>query len=831
MRRAVTALLVATALAAAAGPAAAQRRAVPERPAEPSAEATEAGQIQLDFNDVELAVVIDTIAKITGKNFIYDDRVRGRVTIVSPSTVSVDQAYAVFESVLQVKGFTTVEGPGGVIKIIPIRDAKESSIETVRGRAPSPNRDTFVTRLIPLQYIDAEAITNTVKPLVSKDAAMVAYAPTNTIILTDTAANIRRLLSILEAIDVESYKQELAVIKVVHADAATLGQQISDIYGAEVTGAASPRRTTRSSRSRAQAARTTTDVSAEAMRRGKVRIITDDRTNSLIVLASRGQLEDVRDLIRKLDVPVTGGGAIRVYYLKHADAEELAQTLTGLVSSGGGPAPSTGRAGPGAASAQSLRSAVTELQGGVNLTADPATNSLIIQASKEAYETLAEVIALLDIERPQVLVEGLIMEVDVTDGRSIGINTLLELTNGLDLVLGAVNEPNFADALATDPTLISGGRAFFANLKKTSNGNTIRALIVASADDDRTNIISAPHILTSDNEEAEIRIGDNIPIVTSRVDAARGATVEGQDALSSSVNIERQDIGVTLRVTPQISEGDSLRMKVFQEITELNTTLSVGEQGFDVNETGPALTNRRIENTVVVDDGETIVIGGLLSDNYQLEESKTPFLGDIPILGWLFKRRDRALRKVNLLVFLTPNIVRTAEELESETIRKREEFKFQAGAGFELSREDMKKARELGIAPAEYRGRNPARRVLLDHEKRYPLQRMAEIEETLREQADAEFDSSQLRSAGPFYLVRADVYQDADAASEALGEVLDAGYDGALVSQEQAGVVMFEIQVGPYERLEDAVATSSVFRESYGMSAAVMVVESEDAAP
>jgi general secretion pathway protein D len=195
--------------------------------------------VQLDFRDVELTVVIETIARITGQNFIYDDRVRGRVTIVSPSEVSVDQAFAVFESVLKVKGFTAVPGPGGVLKIVPVRDAKESSIETIKDGRRSRNRDNFVTRLVPLLYIDADAITNTIKPLVSKEASMVAYPPTNTIIITDTEANIRRLLSILEAIDVETYKEELAVIKVEYADAATLGEQISEIYGANVTGAPS----------------------------------------------------------------------------------------------------------------------------------------------------------------------------------------------------------------------------------------------------------------------------------------------------------------------------------------------------------------------------------------------------------------------------------------------------------------------------------------------------------------------------------------------------------------------------------------------------------------
>ena len=251
--------------------------------------------VQLDFRDVELTVIVDTIAKLTGKNFIYDDRVRGRVTIISPTPVTVEQAYAVFESVLKVKGFTAVPGPGQVMKIIPVRDAKESSIETVKDNRRSPNRDTFVTRLIPLLYISAEAITATIKPLVSKDASMVAYAPTNTIILTDTSANIRRLLSILDAIDVETHKEELAVIQVEHADAATLGQQLSEIYDAEVSqSSATPARRPRGRRTPAKAAA----AAKSASKGGGVRIITDDRTNSLLVLAARSQLEDIRGLVR-----------------------------------------------------------------------------------------------------------------------------------------------------------------------------------------------------------------------------------------------------------------------------------------------------------------------------------------------------------------------------------------------------------------------------------------------------------------------------------------------------------------------------------------------------
>ena len=311
-------------LTLAAGPALAQRGAqrAEQRPEKKFSQGDEL--VQLDFKDVELTVVVETIARITGKNFIYDDRVRGRVTIVSPSEVSVDQAYAVFESVLKIKGFTAVPGPGGVLKIVPVRDAKESSIDTVKDDRPSRNRDNFVTRLVPLLYIDAESITNTIKPLVSKDASMVAYPPTNTIIMTDTESNIRRLLSILEAIDIETHKEELAVIAVQYAEAATLAEQVAEIYGADAAApvSASTSTSSRSSRRSTSSRRSSrSSTTAAPATRAKVRIMTDDRTNSLLVLASRQQHGGHSPAWSSSSMcPLVGHGRIHVYYLRHADA-------------------------------------------------------------------------------------------------------------------------------------------------------------------------------------------------------------------------------------------------------------------------------------------------------------------------------------------------------------------------------------------------------------------------------------------------------------------------------------------------------------------------------
>ncbi len=802
--------------------------------------------VQLDFNDVELSVVIETIAKQTGRNFIYDDRVRGRVTIVSPSPMTLDQAYAVFESVLQVKGFTTVEGPGGALKVIPIREAKESNIETSESTRRPPNRDRFITRLVPLQYIDAEDITNTLKPLVSKDASMVAYAPTNTMILTDSASNIRRILSILDSIDVETYREELAVIQVEYADAATLASQLVEIFGGEAAGTATPA----SAAARARARRTAAAAATTSPGKTPPRIITDSRTNSLIVLASRGRLDEIRSMVARLDVPVTGQGRINVYYLKHADAEELSETLNSLIS--GQPRSATA-ARPGqvaAQTAQALRGAITELADSVTITADVATNAILVQGSKEAYATLLEVIEKLDIERPQVLVEALIMEVTVTDSQDLGFNAIVELVGGgtgSSLVLQSATDaaaaaaPAFAGGplgmIAAAPTITE----FFTDTRqaavdedgntvidpdtgeviRTGGGTIIQGIITAAAATGDANILSAPHILTSDNEEAEIEIGDNIPIVTSRVQSAAGVD-QATDSLATSQNIERRDIGVTLRVTPQISEGDTLRLEIFQEITAVNSALSA-IAGFNADEVGVALSNRKVENTVVVGDGETVVIGGLIGDEFSDNVSKVPFLGDIPLIGWLFKTTSLSVQKQNLLVFLTPHIIRKKEDLEFQTIRKREEFRRNVGASLERDEdEEPPELDEYGLPlKGETSSRNPARNRLDILEARYPLERMLEIEKQKQNGAAAEPETS--REPALRYVVVAGIFRDDQAATEALTELLDAGYEGQLVTSADQGKLIFEVRVGPFESYDEAARTAETLGAAHGLEPAVMV--------
>lgn len=783
------------------------------------------GKVRIDFNDAEITVIIDAISKLSGKNFIYDDRVRGKVTVISPMPVSVQEAWAVFESVLKIKGFTAIPGPAGVLKIVPLRDAKESNIETVRDGRDSENRDQYVTRMIPLNYIDATAISNTLKPLISKDAALVVYAPTNTIILTDTKSNIRRLLGILGALDVEMYKQELAVIKVIYADADTLGDQIMDIYGGTSSGgnktAASARNNRASRRKAAAAPKSGADGGFEAAQRAEVRIITESRTNSLLVLASRTQISDIRDLVHKLDVPVIGGGKIHVYYLKHADAQEMAKTLNDLVSGSRGQSGGAGRTGNAGVKPQALRSVVTPLADGqINLSADPATNALVIQASKEAYETLQQVIEKLDVSRPQVLVEALIMEVDITDGFDLGFNFGYALVNN-DITYN-FGTPDLVGA-STPLGILSRSTVLFDGETGApeGEGSQFTAQMQAAATDGRINILSSPHILTSDNEQAEIRIGDNIPIVTSRVQSAAGATDNG---LSSSVNVERKDIGVTLRVTPQISDGDTVRLEIFQEITEVNDALSATVAGTgSSSDVGVALSNRHVENTVVVANGHTVVIGGLIGELDSTQEAKVPFLGDIPVLGWLFKSTTATTRRVNLIIMLTPNIIRSPDDLESESILRRSNFTDATESTEGIER--MAEAVRDGFG--EVSPESQVDEHLLDQTLRYPIERLNEIE---NKRTSDRIELERLREIeinGPRFMVRAALLNN-DQAAQTVTEINDLGYDATLVSSLGENGIVSEIHVGPFDSLVQAESAQVVFERSMKLDPYIVELEPEE---
>lgn len=606
--------------------------------------------IALDFRDVELVDLIQIISEMTGKNFIYDDSIKGKVSIISPDRMSPSEAYEAFLSVLNVKGYTLVP-TGSTNKIVPLSVASQSRLPTGSVKRSS---EQFVTRLIRLQYVDAATlVTSVLAPLVPKTSHVSAYAPSNTLIITDSAANIQRLVQIINQLDVPATLDQIEIIPLQHADATEIAEIVNKLMS-HSGGAAAPTRR---------------KGAAVASGSGDNRqVIPYERSNALILLSADDDADMVRKLIARLDQPVPDERSdINVYYLENSDATALAETLNAILT---GIRKTTDK---NAKSAPAQTPLLNPKQ--VSITADKPTNSLIINARPEEFEILKGIIRKLDIRRNQIFVEAMILELSLDATRDLGVSLTAAGGTGDGAILGVTNRSEAQSTTDPDTGLPSvlgqavsgmmlGG--FFNPIDVTSPDGTIitvpaiSALIDLSQTDGDVNILAAPRLLTSDNEEAEIVIGQNVPIITNRL-------TDTTNVGAQSVAVERQDVALTLRLTPQITEGNSVRLNLFQEISDVVET---SEQL--VAEIGPVLTKRMLRNTVVAEDGETVVLGGLISTVKQDKVTKVPLLGDIPILGWLFKSTSEEERKTNLLVFITPTIIRDSEDLKAVTLRSRQ---------------------------------------------------------------------------------------------------------------------------------------------------------------
>ncbi len=649
-------------------------------------------QITMDFNDADLQILVKFMSELTGKNFILDERVRGKVTIISPSRITIDEAYRVFEAVLDVKGFTTVP-VGAALKIIPARDAKQTGIPVSGPDRPADSRAAgYITRLIPLKSIAAQDLVPILTPLVSKDGSLLASQTTNTLIITDSQDNLQRLAAIISQLDVAGFQDRYEVIPLQYATARDLAATLQQLVQPRATaGRARPG-------APAQAAGAAGTIEG-------ARIIPDERTNSLVVQSTAADLEPLKALIQQLDREMSrSAGRINVIYLQHADADEVAKVLAQL-----SPAPSAGARGqpagappraatapvpsatggtlpggtvgtaPGAPST-SGPAVAAELEGGVKVTADKATNSLIVTAAPADFEAIRSVVRQLDIRRAQVFVEALIMEVSLGRTQEAGIQGTGVGRIGSASIIGGTatganpfaiinNTINPVLPFNSDTTTLGGGT--FGKPITITNPLTGQPLTFPSftalvrflntvAD---VNVLSAPHLLTTNNKEAEIVVAQNIPFVTGQT-----STITDPNAVQTQ--IDRRDVGITLRLTPTINEGDLVRLDIFQEIS----AVAPSPQGLDVNRVGVTTTKRSAKTSVLVQDESTIVIGGLIRDDLNTTENKIPLLGDIPILGYLFKTTTRSVEKTNLLIFLTPHIVRSPEEIAEITRRRREQF-------------------------------------------------------------------------------------------------------------------------------------------------------------
>ncbi|MFO8113003.1 MAG: type II secretion system secretin GspD [Desulfosalsimonadaceae bacterium] len=592
-------------------------------------------RVSIDFNDVDINVFIKFISELTGKNFIVDQRVNGKITIISPSKISVHEAYRVFESVLEVHGFTTVEA-GDVIKVIPSPHARTMSIETLlREEAESPN-DRIVTQLIPLQYADPDEIKQLFAPLVSRNAVILAYKPTNTLIITDVHSNIVRLNGILDTIDVEGIGREVTMISLQHSDSNEVVGIIDALFNAQ----AQPGR-----REGAQPA---------------ITAVPEERTNSIILQASETDVSRIRQLVKMIDQEIPRGQEnINVYYLETAKAEDLVAVLKELPSS------------TGATEGEAGKKTAPLVSENVGITAHVPTNSLIIRADKDDYDILKGVIEKLDISRPMVYIEVLIMEVSKDRSFRLGAEWIAGGEASVEGREGVYGSGFSGGALGGDrgfnytvpsgvpnSILLPPGFSMGVFGENIDIGGvrfpTISAVIQAYHKDRDVHILSTPQLLTTDNETARITVGRNIPYLT------RAATGE-----TNFSNYEYKDVGIALEITPQINKDRKIRLEIDQEITKLETT---------TDQFQPTTLQRSIQTTIEVNDRNTVVLGGLIDQSLSSTEYRVPCLGSIPGLGWLFKSRADANDETNLFIFLTPQVLENDAEAAVLHDRKIDRF-------------------------------------------------------------------------------------------------------------------------------------------------------------
>ncbi len=675
-------------------------RSGPEAAAKDSAQLLDENKdtFMINFEDVELEDIIKNFSQITGKNFILEQVPKGKITIISPQEIPKDQAFKVFEAILNLNGYNLAEtAVPNLYRIVRTGEVMRSNIPIYpAGRRPAVS-DAFVTRFIPLDYLDAQEISNTIQPLLSKDGgSVVPYPPTNTLIMVDTSLNIERILRILKILDVPSEEAEFEIVFCRYAQASDLAGTLGQIFTQDQKQPqrAAPRQPERAARDRRKTTAAPAPQPVQASE-APLKIIAESRLNALILIGDPETLKDVKHVISLLDVDVGEKGLIHVYYCKNAVARDLASTLSSLAGGGGRTTTAgttttrrrttretsamTAGATTGALmspiTTPTVRTTQTAAAAGptsavlsglftedVKITADEPTNSLIIVASPQDWELIKQVLAKLDIPRRQVFVEAALLEITVTSGREFSsqMHGASELEDeGAVLggtAFGQLNSLTLMSLLAQGTQLPSGltvgalGRAVEVpgtEIQIPSVGMIVQML----AADSNVNVLSTPTILTMDNEEAEIQVGQRIPVPTGQTVSTGGL---------SSISISRENVGIILSILPQINESGTIRLEISTEIS--NAVASA--LGINVNTLGVTTSIKTANTTVVVKDAQTIVIGGLMEDRRNESISRIPFIGDIPVLGWLFKSKSKGKTKTNLVILLTPHIVRTDEEVE-----------------------------------------------------------------------------------------------------------------------------------------------------------------------
>ncbi len=565
-----------------------------------------AEEVTLNFSDADLTAVVNSVSQITGKNFIIDPRVKGKVTVISSKPLNENEVYNVFLSILQVHGFSTVPTKNA-IKIIPDAAAKQDSAPVVN-RVSRKDGDQLVTKVILIKNVNATQLVPILRPLVAQQGHLAAYAETNVLIVSDRASNIFRISKIIDKIDKKT-ESEIEFIKLEHAFASEVVRLLTSL------SANSPAKKKSSTPS--------------------IKFTADERTNSILLSGAKKQRLKYRSIITELDQSVESSGNIHVVYLRYAEAENLSKIL--------------GSVGKDVLKAQSKNAGAskTTSKTALSIQADDVSNALIITAPMSIFRSLRTVIQQLDIPRAQVHIEAIIAEVSVDTSNELGVQWLID-GSPKDHPVAATNFAGSGTPItslaAGAASAISDGLTLGIGRSDHSSLNFVTLIRALSGDSD-SNLLSTPSIVTLDNQEAEIVVGQNVPFVTGEFSSATGAT-----SANPFRTIERQDIGISLKVKPQINEGDTITMSIDQEVSNISGS-STGAVDL--------ITNKRSLKTMVqLEDGELLVLGGLIDEVLIDTEQKVPFLGDIPVLGALFRSKSVSKKKRNLLVFIRANIIK-----------------------------------------------------------------------------------------------------------------------------------------------------------------------------
>lgn len=588
--------------------------------------------LTMDFKEADIQSVIAYISESTGYNFVVDPAVKGKITVYSPTKLNKEEAFSTFASILGVHGYSILKH-GSAYRIVPSKDAVGQSGESRVGRQmPQSVKDSLVTQIVPLNIGVATELAKILPPLLGKDYAISPYAPSNTIAITATYDNLAKAMAFIEEVENSNMQGSTVTMPLAHGDSKTLSTSLSKILKSR---------------------------DDELGKKGKPSVslvVPDERTNSLLVYGDQESLNMMRDTVSKLDIPTPKGkGDVHLINLSNAKAEELAAVINSLVE----------RQQVGATEETAKEMVLSR---DIKVVADKATNSLVVTARPDEFEALESIVKRLDIRRKQVFIEALIMEVGSDSSFAFGINWAIGGNVGSDgVIIGGANLGgggiglNATNKLVTLPAGGSIGGLLRDAFTVGGTSYNIQSIVNAVRDNTDVSILATPQLLTLDNEEASVEVVDNVPYT-------KESTTRNDNDFTTQA-MDYKDVGVKLKITPRISENGSMRLEVEQEVSRITQgliTLSNGNQLV-----APTTRKRAVKTTILMQDGQTAVIAGLLSDNENHNQSKVPGIGDVPLVGWLFKSKRKESSQSNLFIFITPRVIRNVDDVEMLTSEKK----------------------------------------------------------------------------------------------------------------------------------------------------------------